>query len=228
MKDIKNIKTPIISPSLLAANRLDLANETLKVASFGAEFIHIDVMDGKFVSNTSFSLDEIKEITAKSPIINDVHLMIEKPLEHIEEYAKAGASLITFHFEACSSLDEIKECISKIHSFSCFAGLSIKPNTPVEVLKPFINDLDLILLMSVEPGKGGQKFIPSSLDRLKEINVLLSSLPKEKRPLIEIDGGINNETGKASLQAGANVLVAGSYLFGHEDMKERIEDLLCA
>lgn len=226
MKNIRNLKTPIVAPSLLAADRNNLVSETLKAASFGAKFIHIDVMDGKFVPNTSFTLDEIKEITDKHSMINDVHLMIEEPLKHFEEYKNAGADLLTFHYEAVAP-KEIHACIEKIHSLSLLAGLSIKPNTDVEVLKPYIEELDLILLMSVEPGKGGQKFIPESLERLNKIKEMVSYLPKEKRPLIEIDGGINRETGISSIKNGADVLVAGSYLYDHDDMKERIEELLC-
>lgn len=226
MKNIKELKTPIIAPSLLAANRADLVSETLKAQSFGAKFIHIDVMDGKFVPNTSFTLEEIKTITDKHGMINDVHLMIEEPLKHFEEYAKAGADLLTFHYEAVAP-EGVHTCIEKIHSLSLLAGLSIKPNTDVEALKPYIEELDLILLMSVEPGKGGQKFIPASLERLEKIKEMIKCIPQEKRPLIEIDGGINGETGISSLHHGADVLVAGSYLYGHEDMKERLEKLLC-
>ncbi len=222
--DLKNISKPIISPSLLAANHQSLPEEILKAESFGAKFIHIDVMDCKFVPNLSFSIEEIKNITRGHSLLNDVHLMIEEPYRYIKDYYDAGADLITFHFEALPSEKEIHQTIRLIHSFGIYAGLSIKPNTPTNVLIPFMEELDLILLMSVEPGKGGQKFIEKSLERLDEIEKL-----KEKtthKPLIEIDGGINLETGKASLRHHADVLVAGSYLYGHDDMEERIKELL--
>lgn len=223
--DLTNISKPIIAPSLLAANREKLVEESKKAELFGAKFLHIDVMDGKFVPNTSFTLEEIRKISHEHSILNDVHLMIEEPYKYIKDYYLAGADLITFHYEACSSDEEVHKTIALIHSFNCYAGLSIKPATPVEKLHPFIDELELILLMSVEPGKGGQKFIPESLDRLDEIRDLLKD--KKKKPLIEIDGGINLETGKESLKHGAEVLVAGSYLYGHDDMKERLEGLLC-
>lgn len=222
--DLSTLAKPIIAPSLLAANRNDLVNESIKAEEYGAKFLHIDVMDGKFVPNTSFTLEEISQITNKHHILNDVHLMIEDPDLHIEEYVKAGADLITFHYEALPK-ERILDCIRLIHSFGCYAGLSIKPNTPLEVLLPYVHELDLILLMSVEPGKGGQKFLPSSLERLDEIQKMLKSL--SKKPLIEIDGGIQDITAKEALSHGAEVLVAGSYLYGHSDMKERLEGLKC-
>lgn len=222
--DLATLSKPIIAPSLLAANRNDLVNEAKKAEEDGAKFLHIDVMDGKFVPNTSFTLEEITLLTDKHYLLNDVHLMIEEPDLHIEEYVKAGADLLTFHYEALPE-DRIEHCIDLIHSCNCYAGISIKPNTKVEVLLPYINKVDLILLMSVEPGKGGQKFLPSSLERLDEIQKMLK--PLAKKPLIEIDGGIQEITGKDALLHGAEVLVAGSYLYGHSDMKERIEGLKC-
>ena len=222
--DLLTLSKPIIAPSLLAANRNDLVNEALKAERYGAQFLHIDVMDGRFVPNTSFTIEEISSFTNKHHILNDVHLMIEDPLSHIEEYVKAGADLITFHYEALPK-DRIQSCLDLIRSFHLYAGISIKPNTPVEVLLPYIHSLDLILLMSVEPGKGGRKFIPSSLERLDEIQEILR--PLAKKPLIEIDGGINDLTGKEAILHGADVLVAGSYLYGHADMEERLEDLRC-
>ncbi len=223
--DIKSLNTPIVSPSLLAADRSKLSEESKKAEVCGAKFIHIDVMDGKFVPNVSFSIEEIKAMSKSHNMLNDVHLMIENPLLFIKDYANAGADLITFHLEASKSYEETIKTIDEIHSYGLYAGLSIKPLTPLEDILPYINKVDLILLMSVEPGKGGQKFIPESLERAKEIKKMISC--SEKKPLLEIDGGINETTGKESLLAGVDVLVAGSYLFGHEDMKERVEKLLC-
>ncbi len=222
--DLKSLKKPIISPSLLTADRSNLLKESLRAQEAGALFIHIDVMDGKFVPNVSFSLREISSFTNKHSMLNDVHLMIEEPILHIKDYVDAGADLITFHLEACKDEEEVFKTIDLIHSYNCYAGISIKPKTDVEKLLPYINKVDLILLMSVEPGKGGQKFIVESLSRAKKIKEMIDK--SVNKPLLEIDGGINEETGKASLENGVDVLVAGSYLFGHEDLKERIEKLL--
>ena len=222
--NLKNLKKPIISPSLLAADRSILLKETLKAQEAGASFIHIDVMDGKFVPNTSFSIKEIASVTRKHQMLNDVHLMIEDPLLHVREYFEAGADLITFHLEACDEEKEVLDTINLIHSLDCFAGISIKPKTKIEEVAPYIEKVDLVLLMSVEPGKGGQKFIPESIERAKEIRTLIDK--SSNKPLLEIDGGINDVTGKEAFLSGVDVLVAGSYLFGHEDMKERIQKLL--
>ncbi len=222
--NLKELQKPIISPSLLAANRACLKEETLKAENCGAKFIHIDVMDGKFVPNVSFSLEEISSFSKAHSMLNDVHLMIENPYKYIKDYAKAGADLITFHLEASKTYEETIKTIDEIHSFGLYAGLSIKPLTPIDDLLPYMDKVDLILLMSVEPGKGGQKFIPESLERARKIEEILS--PLKERPLLEIDGGINDVTGKESLEAGVDVLVAGSYLFGHEDMDERLKKLL--
>ena len=222
--NIKELKKPIISPSLLAANRSSLREEALKAENCGAKFIHIDVMDGKFVPNVSFSLEEITSLTKTHSMLNDVHLMIEEPIKYIKDYANAGADLITFHLEASKTYEETIKTIDEIHSYGLYAGLSIKPLTPIENLLPYIDKVDLILLMSVEPGKGGQKFIFESLERAKKIKNMLSAL--KDKPLLEIDGGINDVTGKESLEAGVDVLVAGSYLYGHDDMDERLKKLL--
>ena len=224
MKDLRSFSYPIVAPSILAADKSALLEEIKKAERFGAKYLHIDIMDGIFVPATSFSLDVLQKIHDQHHLLNDVHIMIADPLHDAEKYALAGADNVTFHYEACQKKEDVHETIRRIHQAGARAGLSIKPATPVSVLKDFLEEVDLILLMSVEPGKGGQKFIPESLNRLDEITALLAPLPN--RPVIEIDGGINQETAKLSLAHGAEALVAGSYLFGHPDMEERLKEML--
>lgn len=212
-----------IAPSILSADFNKLEEEIKLVEKLGAEYLHFDVMDGHFVPNISFGVPVLAKIAHTHHMVNDVHIMISEPKKYIEKFASAGADIITFHFEACKDDKEVKEVIDLIHQNKVKAGISIKPNTPVEVLLPFLKDVDLILVMSVEPGFGGQSFIPSALDKI----FFLSKTKKENnhKYLIEVDGGINAETGKLCKDAGVEILVAGSYLFGHEDIKQRMESL---
>lgn len=223
--DIHSISLPAVSPSLLSADKNNLLAETLKMRDFGASLIHVDVMDGIFVPNTNFSLDTVKEVSQAEGIIIDTHIMVINPLVLGPQYAKNGSDIVTFHFEACQNEEEIHRTIKAIRDDGAYVGLSIKPNTSVEKIKPFKDEIDLFLLMSVEPGAGGQPFIEESLERLLEAKDILKD--GLRKPLIEIDGGINGSTGPASIKNGADILVAGSYLFGHDDAKERIEGLLC-
>ena len=212
-----------IAPSILSADFNKLEEEILKVQDSGAEFLHFDVMDGHFVPNISFGIPVLKNIAHSHKMINDVHIMISNPKKYAEEFIKSGAEYLTFHYEAVRSDKDVYEVIDLIHSFGGKAGLSIKPKTSVEVLEKFLPKLDLVLVMSVEPGFGGQSFIPSALDKIAYLRKIIDEC--KYHCLIEVDGGINAETGKLCKEAGVDVLVAGSYLFGHDDLKERMESL---
>lgn len=215
----------IIAPSVLAANPDRIEEAVALASSCGCAYLHIDIMDGRFVPAKTFDPDFVKRIRLCAPkdLTLDVHLMVENPWVVIPAYAESGADSITFHLETCPSDQEAHATLSLIHALGKKAGISIKPNTPIEALDPFLNEADLILVMSVEPGKGGQSFLPDSLARIAAL--------KEKRKqsnatfLLEVDGGINEITGPKCVRSGADILVAGSYLYGHERFKERVEAL---
>ena len=213
-----------IAPSILSADFRHLEEEIKLVESLGAEWLHFDVMDGHFVPNISFGQPVLKGIAKCHNMVNDVHIMISDPFKYAPEFIKAGADILTFHYEACASDKEVFQVIDLIHDYGAKAGLSIKPNTPIDKVLPFLYSLDLVLIMSVEPGFGGQSFIDSSVSKILRLRDYIDE-NKIKNVLIEVDGGINEETAKLCKLAGVDVLVAGSYLFGHEDIKERIEKL---
>ena len=215
------MKQVCIAPSILSADFAKLGEEIALVESLGAEYLHFDVMDGHFVPNISFGIPVLESISSIHQMINDVHIMISDPDLYIEKFAKAGADIITFHYEACADESEVQDVINLIHSFGIKAGLSIKPKTPVEVLTPFLEDLDLVLVMSVEPGFGGQSFIPEALDKISYLRNIIDG--NDYKCLIEVDGGINDKTGPLCKEAGVDIVVAGSFLFGKEDIKERME-----
>ena len=214
-----------IAPSLLAANKEKLADEIKLVESLGAEYIHWDIMDGIFVATPSALLSsQLRECAHIHKMVNDVHIMVADPLKVSEEFIDAGADLVTFHIEATHYDEkETNKVIDFIHSKGCKAGISIKPCSSVEDIEKFLPKLELVLVMSVEPGKGGQKFMPEALEKIAKLRKIIDE--NKYNCLIEVDGGINGETGQECLKAGVDILVAGSYLFGHEDIKERMATL---
>ncbi len=211
-----------IAPSLLSADKNKLLEEILEVQRCGATYLHWDVMDGKFVPNTSYKVDDVAKYSKLHHIVNDVHIMVNDPVVEAPLFIDAGADIITFHYEAVSSNEEISDLIDLIHQKGAKAGLAIKPNTNTEVTFDFLNRLDLVLVMSVEPGFGGQQFMDSALDKIKILRKQIDS--KGYKTLIEVDGGINDITAKQCIDSGADILVAGSYIFGH-NIVERINSL---
>lgn len=204
----------ILSPSILSASFAHLEDDCRKAIAGGAGMLHYDVMDGHFVPNISFGIPVLKSIHSAMPdAFFDVHLMITEPLKYVGEFAKAGASLINFHVESDS---DAQETLNAIKAAGCKAGMTIKPNTPADAVYPYLDQLDLVLVMTVEPGFGGQKFMPDMMEKVKAL-----AAERDRRGLsflIEVDGGINTQTGKVCMEAGVDVLVAGSTAFSVDDI----------
>ena len=207
------MKKIIVAPSLLAADFSRLKEEVQEVEKCGAEYLHLDVMDGNFVPNISYGSPVISAIRPHSNLVFDVHLMVEEPDRFIKDFVDAGADIITVHVEATKHLHRT---IQLIKSYGKKVGVALNPATPIETLKHVVKEIDMILIMSVNPGFGGQAFIPEVLSKIKELRTLYPEID------IEVDGGVNDKTVEAIKEAGANVLVAGSYLFSG-NYKEKIE-----
>ncbi|NJM16348.1 MAG: ribulose-phosphate 3-epimerase [Bacteroidales bacterium] len=210
-----------VSPSLLAADFGNLQQQIELLNNSQATWLHLDIMDGVFVPNISFGFPVIKHVKkhAKKPL--DVHLMIVDPDRYLSEFVHAGAHVLTVHYEACRHLHRT---VSEIRSLGAKAGVSLNPHTPVEVLKEILPDLDLVLIMSVNPGFGGQSFIENSLSKVKTLKQMIKAAKVNTQ--IEIDGGIDRLTGKKAVDAGVDVLVAGTAIFGAENPVQEIEALL--
>ena len=198
----------ILSPSILSADFTKLGEEIETIDNAGAEYIHVDVMDGMFVPSISYGMPVIKSIRKSTGKVFDVHLMISEPIRYIADFAASGADMITVHVEACS---DVVETIEKIREYKLKVGITLNPDTPVSAIKPYLNRVDMVLIMSVNPGFGGQKFITSSVDKIKEVKRLRDELNLSYD--IEVDGGINIDNLATVLEAGANVIVAGSAIF---------------
>jgi ribulose-phosphate 3-epimerase len=212
-----------IAPSVLAADHAKLGEEIISIKN--ADYVHFDVMDGVFVPNLSFGFPVLEAVKKVTDMPLDVHLMIDKPSQYVKRFAKAGADIITFHVES-EEAEKSHFTIKDIHDAGKKAGMSIRPGTPVEALLPYIDKLDLVLVMTVEPGYGGQAFMSETLPKIAEVRSII--INKNLDCELEVDGGINPETARLCINAGANVLVAGSDVFRAADRKQHIENLRSA
>lgn len=213
-------KSTLIAPSILSADFLKLEEELKAIDKSGSDYIHCDIMDGVFVPNISFGpmiVDFVNKAVTK-PL--DVHLMIVEPEKYVEKFVKAGADIVTVHANACKDLSST---IDLIHSFGVKAGVSVNPDISIDTFLPLIEKIDLVLIMSVFAGFGGQKFIPETMNKVKAVREKIDELGLKTE--IEVDGGINDKTAKIAVEHGADVLVAGSYVFNGSDYKQKIDSL---
>lgn len=206
----------ILAPSILAADFNRLGEQIKICADGGAEYLHFDVMDGMFVPNISFGLPVLASIQGKEKMVMDVHLMIEDPIRYVDKFCEAGADIVNVHYEACENLQAV---LDRIHGCGRKAGITINPKTPVDVLVPYLDQAELFLVMSVEPGLGGQAFIPESLDKIRRLRGLLEERALEAD--VEVDGGVYRDNIREILDAGVNVIVSGSAVF-HGDIPQNV------
>lgn len=210
----------IVSPSILSADFANLERDVKMLNSSKADWIHIDIMDGQFVPNISFGLPVMKAIHKHAEKPLDVHLMIETPDDYIEDFREAGAEILTVHYEVCRHLHRTLQAI-KVAGMK--TGVAVNPHTPVDLLQDVIHDIDVVLIMSVNPGFGGQKFITSTVDKVRKIKNLIDN--KGASAIIEVDGGVNSDNAKSLVDAGASALVAGSFVFKSNDPVQTILEL---
>ncbi len=212
----------ILSPSILAADAMNLQRDLTQTAQHGAKWLHIDVMDGSFVPNLSFGYSTVKGIRGFSPLVLDVHLMIDSPIRYIEEFCKAGADILTIHVEA-DTAENTKKALEMIRQMGVKPGIVVKPNTPAEAIAPYLEMVDLVLVMTVEPGFGGQKFMENMMPKVKQLREMLDQVNPDC--YLEVDGGVDLVTGEICKKHGANVLVAGSAFYKAEDKDAFVEKM---
>lgn len=213
----------IVAPSILSLDYANVSEQLKQLNESKAEWMHFDVMDGHFVPNLTFGPDLLKGFKKCTDMVMDVHIMVEDPAFFSDVFLKAGADILTFHYEACKDEEEVRMICEKIHARHAKAGVSVKPGTPISVLDPLLDVIDVVLIMSVEPGFGGQSFMEDMLEKVRYIKKQI--VEQNRSTLIEIDGGINADTAKLAKAAGVDVLVAGSYVF-RNDIKTAVESLL--